>query len=89
VAQKERERIQEETRQNYVLAELGQVAQAEVVEDDGCSMTRRWAFLICFVIVVLLLAATVLVFVLEPEGEETVSVRPSASPKVRCQQSLH
>jgi hypothetical protein len=69
VAQQERENI-EELRQQFI-GEMGQVAQAEVVEDDG-SKPRRRRILICATIVVIL-AAIILGVVL--------GTRDNTSPK--------
>jgi hypothetical protein len=53
VEEDERERIEEEMRQKF-LREIGQVAQAEVVEADGTKSRRR--ALLCIGIVVILMA---------------------------------
>jgi hypothetical protein len=94
LTQNEREKIRKEARQS-VIGEMGHVAQAEVVEDDG-SNTRRRA-LLCSGIMVILLAIIILGSVLGTRDASssqsaisvpattapTISSAPSESPSLR------
>ena len=76
LAQQEREQIEKAARQ--IRQELGQVPQAEIVEDDG-SKNRRWTLLCAGVMVVIL--ATIIAIALATR-DDSPNAGPSQTPTV-------
>ena len=80
LAQYEREQIQQETRQE-VLGEIGEVAQAEVVEDDGSQTRRRTCLCACtFVILLAIILGSVLGT--RDNSSNTISVPETTTPTI-------
>jgi hypothetical protein len=80
VDEDERDQMEEELRQK-LKGELGQVAQAEVVEDDG-STTRRRALLGIVILVILLAIIIGSVLATRDTSPRTVSVAETMTPTV-------
>jgi hypothetical protein len=76
----ERDQMEEELRQKFQ-GELGQVAQAEVMEDDG-STTRRRALLSIGILVILLAIIIGSVLTTRDTSPNTVSVPETMAPTV-------
>jgi hypothetical protein len=80
VAQQEREQIEEEARQK-ILGEIGQVMQAEIVEDDGTKSRRR--VLLCIGIMVIIMAVILgSVLATRDTSSNTISIKETMTPTV-------
>ena len=80
--QEERVQLEEDFRRRIHEEQIGQVPQAEIVEDDGTKMMRRWVFICTGIVVILLSIILGTLFGTRDTSTNAVSVSETTAPTI-------